>query len=361
MTMAAPAARSGARMAVAALLLATSAIGTGQTQERAFQFALVGDLPYSKVEEQEFARIIAMMNGMDLAFVVHIGDMQNDPRPYNQNPARSAMPCTDEMNDWLLAQFQTIRHPVIMTPGDNDWTDCHHLKARPVDPLERLAALRAKFYPEGKSLGQRSMAVTSQAGDPQHGKFRENLRWSRGGVTFATLHIVGSNDNAGRTPEMDAEQKERRTANLAWMKAAFAAAKAADSRGLVLLTQANPAFENSWATNRKNLLFTRVLGMKPPDPPVPTAYDDFVKALAGELEDYDRPVAFLHGDTHLFRIDQPLYSAKTNRPFENFTRVETFGSPNSHWVRVTVDAADPHLFRFEPQIVPGNVVNRKGR
>ncbi len=53
----------------------------------------------------------------------------------------------------------------------------------------------------------------------------------------------------------------------------------------------------------------------------------------------DKPVAFLHGDLHRFRIDHPLFSAKTNRRFENFIRVETYGSPDIHWVRVTVDPA----------------------
>ena len=347
-----------ARTAAFVLLLGLAAT-TVAAQDRAFQFGLMGDLPYSKVEEQELDRIIAQMNAKELAFVVHIGDMQNDPRPYERNPARSAMPCTDEMNEWLLAKFQTIRHPFVLTPGDNDWTDCHLLKARKADPLERLAALRAKFYPEGKSLGGRAMPVVSQAADPQHAKFRENLRWSIGGVTFATLHITGSNDNAGRSPAMDAEQRERKAANLVWLKQAFARAKADGSRGIVLMTQANPAFENSWEMNRKTLLFNRVLGINPPDPPVPTAFEDYVAALAEEMEGYDKPVAFLHGDTHMFRIDQPLYSAKTKRPFENFTRVETFGSPNSHWVLVTIDPADRMLFRFQPQIVPGNVANHR--
>lgn len=203
------------------------------------------------------------------------------------------------------------------------------------------------------------MSVVSQAGDPQHAKFRENLRWSIGRVTFATIHITGSNDNFGRTPEMDTEQRERKAANLAWMKQAFARAKADSSRGLVLMTQANLSFENSWEMRRKTLLFQRVLGIAPPNPPVPTAFDDYVAALAEEMENYDKPVAFLHGDTHLFRIDQPLFSAKTKRPFENFTRAETFGSPNSHWVLVTVDPAIPQIFRFEAQIVPENVINHR--
>ena len=81
---------------------------------------------------------------------------------------------------------------------------------------------------------------------------------------------------------------------------------------------------------------------------------DLVDALAAEMEGYDKPVAFLHGDTHMFRIDQPRYSAKTKRPFENFTRVETFGSPNVHWVKVDVDPASRTLFTVTPMLVPGN-------
>jgi len=232
--------RHRALLAFAFIVLLTGAAGA---QDRAFQFGLIGDLPYSRVEEQEFKNVIDQLNARPLEFVVHVGDMQNDPRPHNQNPARSGVPCTDEMNDWLVAQFNTIRHPFVMTPGDNDWADCHHLRSRKVDPLERLDALRRKFYPEGRSMGGRSMPVVSQSAEPQYAKFRENLRWSISNVAFATLHITGSNDNFGRNPEMDAEQRERKAANLAWMKQAFARAKADGSRGLVIMTQANPAFE----------------------------------------------------------------------------------------------------------------------
>ena len=79
------------------------------------------------------------------------------------------------------------------------------------------------------------------------------------------------------------------------------------------------------------------------------------------MENYDKPVAFIHGDTHIFRIDKPLISAKTQRPFENFTRMETFGNPETHWTRVTVDPADPQLFTFRASIVPENSVNHGKR
>ena len=64
-------------------------------------------------------------------------------------------------------------------------------------------------------------------------------------------------------------------------------------------------------------------------------------------------------DTHLFRTDKPLYSKKTNRIFESFTRVGMFAWPEMHWVHVTVDPADLQLFRFKAEILPENMVNRR--
>jgi hypothetical protein len=328
-----------------------------QAQDRSFQFGLIGDMPYTRTAQQEYQRVLAALNASELAFVVHIGDFQGDPRGYYRSPAGTSLPCNDENYKTIYDSFQSVRHPFIVTPGDNDWADCHFVRESKVDPLERLAKIRTMFYPEGRSLGRRTIPVESQAKDRQYAKFRENLRWSIGGVTFTTLHIVGSNDNFGRTPEMDTEHVERKGANIVWMRAAFAAAKASGSHGLALMTQANPGFENYWPATAKSRYFSPFVARGQPVPSYPAAFDDYIAALAEELETYDKPVAFLHGDTHLFRIDKPLYSKKTNRLFENFTRVETFGNPDSHWVLVTVDPSDTQLFRFDAKIIPENVAN----
>jgi hypothetical protein len=348
----------GSMRAAAGTLMLLAIASESAAQEGAFDFALVGDMPYTKVQETEYQRVLAALNAAEVAFVAHIGDFQFDATPYNRNPAVASTPCVDE-NYKVYDSFQTIRHPFILTPGDNDWSDCWPLEARKVDPLELLSKIRTMFFPEGRSLGQKPIAVRNQSADPNFSKFRENLRWSMGGVTFVTAHIVGDNDNFGRTPEMDAEHLERKAANIAWLKQAFAEAKAAGSRGVVILTQANPGFENSWPANAKARYFLRFVPRGQPVPSRPLAFDDYIKTLSEELESYDRPVAFLHGDTHIFRVDKPLFSKKTNRLFENFTRVETFGWPDSHWVRISVDPADPQLFRFKAEIVPGNVVNRR--
>lgn len=349
--------RSAAFAARALLILVAFAGTEAGAQQRAFDFAIIGDMPYTRVQELEYQRVLGALNAAELALVAHVGDFQFDARPYNQNPAIASMPCVEENYKAILDSFQTVRHPFILTPGDNDWTDCWPLEARKVDPLELLSQVRAMFFPEGRSLGQRQLAVKNQSADPQYAKFRENLRWSLGGVTFVTLHIVGSNDNFGRTPEMDAEHAERKAANIAWMQQAFAEAKASNSLGLVILTQANPGFENFWPPAARTRYFIPFIprGQTLPNPS--TAFGDYIDALGEQLESYGKPVALFHGDTHLFRIDKPLYSKKTKRLFENFTRVETFGWPDTHWVRVSVDPNDPQLFRFKAEIVRENAAN----
>jgi hypothetical protein len=336
-----------------------ASIAVSGAQDRPFQFGLIGDMPYTRSQEEEYQRVLAALNAADLAFVVHVGDTQSSPADYYADPANGRLPCTDERYKAVYGSFQTVSHPVVLTPGDNDWTDCHQVREPRFDPLERLSKLRAMFYPEGTSLGQRTIPVENQAMvHPQFAKLRENLRWSMGGVMFATLHILGSNDNFGRSSEMDAEHIERKAANLAWMHAAFSAAKGDSSRGLVLMAHANPGFENYWPDEAKSRYFRPFVPRGQAAPSYPTAFDAYVAALAEELESYPSPVALLHGDTHLFRIDKPLHSRRTGRVFENFTRVEAFGNPDSHWVCVTVDPGDPHLFRFEARIIAENVANR---
>jgi hypothetical protein len=223
--------------------------------------------------------------------------------------------------------------------------------------MERLAKVREMFFPEGRSLGQKTLAVDSQAKDPDFKKYRENLMWSFNEVTFATLHTVGSNNNKGQTAEMDAEHAERTKANIAWMKKAFAEAKAKNSNGLVLLTQANPGFETRWTPSLIGRYLRIFPEVKVPEKASPTGYDEILDALAAEMESYKKPTVFVHGDTHIFRVNKPLLSKKTKRFFENFTRIESFGDPDTHWVRITVDPSKTELFTIEPEIITENKAN----
>lgn len=80
----------------AAALLALAAGCASLDGRGGFSFGIIGDMPYTKVQETEYARVLADLNAADLAFVAHIGDFQFDARPYNQDSSRASMPCVDE-------------------------------------------------------------------------------------------------------------------------------------------------------------------------------------------------------------------------------------------------------------------------
>jgi len=325
----------GAAVAVAVGLLAPRRLPAAPRRGadgEGFAFALIGDLPYTLADDAKFPNLIAEINAAELAFVVHDGDFKNDPRGTGATRSQS---CTDELFGEVRELFDQFDHPLVYVPGDNEWTDCW-LPPSDADPIERLAMLRHLFFATDQSLGRRTIPLARQsddAGSP-HAAYRENARWSHGGVTFATLNVTGSNNNKDRTPEMDAEWADRTAADLAWLRATFAAAAADGSLGLMVIWQANP-----W------------------DPRIPegsTAFMELLATLEAETIAFRRPVVLVHGDTHYFRVDKPLGPAR-GRVVENFTRVETFGTPNVHWVHVTVDPADPALFTFRERIVAANV------
>ena len=107
----------------------------------------------------------------------------------------------------------------------------------------------------------------------------------------------------------------------------------------MFILQANPYFE------------------VPSNSPKRAGFNDMLKLFETETVRFGRQVVFVHGDTHYFRIDQPLVSSVSKRKIENFTRVETYGNPDVHWVRVGVDWRDPNVFTFHPMHVKENLVN----
>lgn len=344
-------------VAASVLLLAGCATAPGGTETSGirFEIALIGDMPYDGRQEQQFPNVMKEINAADLAFVVHDGDFQWDGAGWNEK-AGGMPPCSDATFEDRLRLAQSSRHPFIFTPGDNDWTDCHRSKPRAYDPLERLEKVRQMFFEGDHSLGQRMIRLTRQSENPKYAKFRENARWTYGDVLFVTLHIVGSNNNFGRTPEMDAEHAGRDAANVAWMKQAFDLAKRTGSRAIMIITQANPRFENAWTPVQQSRYMLGGLGIKPPAKRRVTGYDEFLNALEEEVLAFGKPVVFVHGDTHQFRVDKPLVGSVSRRIIEHFTRVETIGYPDTHWVRAIVDPKDPNVFSFRQQIVKENLV-----
>lgn len=230
-------------------------------------FGLLGDAPYDELEAQRLDGVIDAMNAQSLAFVVHVGDIGS---------SRNA--CNDEWLRARKAQFARIRHPFVLLPGDNEWSDC----AR---PLERLAAWRRFFcFPD--------FPVEVQPGD-----YCEHMRWQARGFVFVTLNVQGSNNNVRHT-----EHGPRMAMVVSWLDAAAVVAE--NARGLVVLMQANPFVvlpRDGYAELRRKLA---ALGARMPG-----------------------RVILVHGDTHLFHDDEPIPGVR---------RIEVWGSPFVRWLEAAI-------------------------
>ena len=294
-------------------------MGMAQAQQ-GFSFVALGDLPYGAPEKSygPYRALIDHINTLDAKFSIHVGDFKS-----------GSTLCSDEEFANQLAHFQRFKAAVVYTPGDNEWTDCHRANNGKYDPLERLSALRERFYSPGRSLGQQAMALQNQSSTMlSHGRYIENQRWVHQGVLFATLHIVGSNNNLeSRDPAANQEFFERDAANIAWIEAAFEQAQQQKANAVVLAFQADvfetkTAWEDfpGWSGFRKSI-------------------GETLLPLASR---WGKPVLVVHGDSHQFKIDQPFQINK--KPLPNVTRLIVPGAADVRAVKVMVKGS---AFSFE--------------
>jgi hypothetical protein len=310
----------------------------GHVRSSAYQVGFWGDVPYS--DEQETAgvpNLIADMNRAKLVFSVHDGDIK-----------AGSSPCDDDVYEQFEGYLNALEAPAMYTPGDNEWTDCDRPAAGGFDSAERLEFIRANLFDSPRSFGQKTLGQ-----DVQAAPYVENRRWELGRVTYATLHVVGSDNNRSGDVEPDpAEWEARDAATNEWLHETFEVAEEHRSKAVMLIIQANPGFDQADPTRAP----TRDPATLAPE----DGFFNFLKALRSETIGFGKPVALVHGDSHYFRIDKPLLDAAGNR-IENLTRVETPGdnaqSANNdvQWVKVTVDVRDPEVFSFEHEVVESNL------
>ena len=310
------AARAAAGIVAAAAVITFFALTAGPPAPSpnppgTFSFAVLGDAPYYVHEELKFRVTLKDIDQHELASVIHIGDL-------------FWRPCSDAMYAKFRAKLDALRHPVIYTPGDNEWFDCWEPRVGADVPLERLASLRRTFYhPPTRSLGRRAITLKSQPGFP------ENARWHHGSMVFATVHMIGSMNGMKpfptRTPADDAAASQRTAAAVAWLRETFADAQSTRATAVVIAFHANP-FD----------LYS---------PEYRAAYAPFLAALEEESRRFARPVLAVHGDNHEYTADHPLRGAP------NVTRMQVPGSPVVGWVRVNV--RDGGEFSFEKRVVGG--------
>ena len=290
------------------LILATSAFA----QNKKFEFIAFGDMPYRIPNDYpRFENLIKQINSEKPAFSVHVGDFKS-----------GSTPCSDEYFKRIYDYFGTFTNPLVYTPGDNEWTDCNRKAAGEYNPLERLALLRKMFFSSNESFGHKKLALNSQAENPQFSSYVENVSWEYGGVQFATIHLVGTNNNFKESGD-NTEFIEREKANLAWLEELYA--KAADKKGLVMFTQADMFYMGTGSSGFENIRLK----------------------LAELSKKYEKPVLLVNGDSHRFIVDKPLLNEDKRSTILNFTRLQVFGDADMASVKIMVDTNLKELFTFQ--------------
>jgi hypothetical protein len=289
-----------------------------------FAFGALGDAPYYTWEDWRYPLTLEDMDGNDLAFSIHVGDI-------------FWRPCSDDRYERSLRWFNGLKRPLIYIPGDNEWADCWTEQQGGFNPRDRLAHLRRTLYPRPAfSLGRQTLPLETQSANPAFAEFVEHARWSWSGLLFATIHVVGSGNFTQRFPARtaadDRESRRRLEAALAWFHETFARAKSQSATAVVVSFHADPGFYGSPANQA-------------PFKPLLDAFED--EAVA-----FDRPVLLIHGDSHHFTTDHPLKARATQKTIGNVMRLEVPGSPLVGWVRVVVTPGATPSFAFEQRLVP---------
>lgn len=279
-------------------------------------------MPYFLPEDNlRMDNVIEEINRIKPQFSLFVGDFKS---------CRTI--CSNEIYLSVLSQLQNSITPIIYTPGDNEWTDCHRYVDTVFNPEERLSYLRTIFFPKQESLGNQKMVLTCQATVPGYKKFVENYYWQTNKVSFATFHIVGSNNNLQLLEEfVPTEYEERNRANLFWLKELFYKAKMNKDLGIVIVTHAD--------------MFTPYKGA--------TGFDSFLSLLREEALKFDKPILLINGDSHKYLIDKPLKDLR-GKIILHFTRLQVFGESDMHLVEILVNPAHSDLFEIKPHIVKNN-------
>jgi hypothetical protein len=155
----------------------------------------------------------------------------------------------------------------------------------------------------------------------------ENVRWVESRVAFATLHVIGSNNGLNAytglgltvpTAAQTAEVEARIASTLTWIDSTFDTAAADDLEGVVLAMQAD-----TW------------------DPAPASAQQAIVNRIAQRTAAFDGQVLLLQGDSHTYKVDNPL-------ALPNFTRIVVHGETLPfEYLRLTIDPHNDAVFSWE--------------
>lgn len=348
-------------------------------------YAIIGDTPYGLTGQTGLSafpsHIAEINNDPSVSLVVHLGDIKN-----------GSTRCDTSYFDTIRANFDTFKDPLVYTPGDNEWTDCHRANngayqpagpaaagdLYPAGPIHngtaptaagvpapsRLDEIRRIFFPQpGRTLG-----VAKRKVKDQRAPYVENVTWNESRVQFGVVNVPGSNNDllpwfcptttlstclstSSGLPALQADEyAKRNAAALKWLDRIFDEARDEHAKGVAIGIQAD--MWDPFITG---------------DPVQYSGYTQFVQELARQTVRFKKPVLLLNGDSHLFVEDQPLADpANVNStiygvtyPVPNLRRVIVDGStttvppatpggvPVQDYLRLHVDASSAGVFSWQ--------------
>ncbi|MGZ5698478.1 MAG: hypothetical protein ACXWHA_14500, partial [Usitatibacter sp.] len=255
--------------------------------------------------------VSALNAATDVSLVLHVGDIHSGKQF-----------CTQDYNNLIANDWKALSKPLVYTPGDNEWSDCHKsgegggtwnaatssityvvdangnkVSYQGGDPAANLDLVRSMFFAQPSKDFTGRMDVHGQATEfdpafPADAKYVENVWFEKSGVMFVTLNMPGGSNNDTDiwygAPTMSAAQAQevtnRSAANLRWLDAAFKRADLA----MVIQIQAD-----MWDVDGKTAAHL-------------TQYKQFVDSIATHATAFGKPVLLLNGDSHFYRADNPL-------------------------------------------------------
>ncbi|MCE5294712.1 MAG: hypothetical protein LLF94_08895 [Chlamydiales bacterium] len=275
-----------------------------------FSFDAVGDAVYLEEEVDAWEDIIQnVINKEHPAFVVHVGDFQIDPRGLDL-PA-TALPIALTENQIIEKRnfWWKIKAPLIVTPGDNDWSDTIADPTGPPpgnppyppnpDPIGTLNAFRNVWYEQGTNVKFPFKVVSQPDEFPEFYDYIENKRWCYHDIVFVTINTISGDNGLDPADSIYPEARQaiideasgpngRIAANQAWLNKAFDVAQRKGARGLVIVTQAYPGFYDG--------------GVSP-------GFEDELTTIRNRTIDNipnNLQVLFVYGDLHFFNVDKPF-------------------------------------------------------
>ena len=263
-------------------------------------FGLLGDVYMTKEHEGYLKGMLDDMADKNESLAIFTGGIKSAEQGCQDSALMAAYPI-----------FAKAPLPTFYVPGDADWLLCAKFV-----PEERLNLLRKTYYQSDRSLGDPSLPLVRQATHP------ELMRWESSPALFVTLNVTGENNHWGTKDEASIEYTERNDAGIAWLKDAFARAREAKLNMLVIVMYGDPQFSQP--------------GLSEPSP----GYLPLLQTLQTETGSFAGQVLLVHGGSGVHRIDHPLNNPENNLPYQNFTRVETYGALQQGWVQVRIERND---------------------